>query len=399
MLIDEARELLSLEGLRLLDTIEPYASGADVVRTSSRLRREGHSPALVAAVLTQARLRERAATKFGPFAARMLFTEAALEQSTRLSVAARHAGRFRAAGIASVADLGCGIGGDALALASLDLRVSAVERDEVTAAFAAYNLAPFDNARVTTGDAESADLTGIDGVFLDPARRVAGHNSRTRQAPADWSPSLDFAFGLAEARPVGVKLSPGMERELIPAGVEAQWLTVDGETIELIVWTGPLARPGIGRAALVTGPSGDVELTGAGPSEDPPSGEIGRYIHEPAGSVIRAQLIGSLAERLDATTLEPGIAYLTGDTPSRDGLAGSFEVRELLPVDEKRLAKALRERGIGTLEIKKRGVDVDPALLRRRLGLRGNAAATLILTKQHGKRIAVLADRVPSASA
>lgn len=399
MLIDEARELLSLEGLRLLDTIEPYASGADVVRTSSRLRKEGHSPALIAAVLTQARLRERAVSKFGPFASRMLFTEAALEQSTRLSVAARHAGRFRAAGIASLADLGCGIGGDALAFASLDLEVSAVERDEVTSAFAAYNLAPFENARVTTGDAESADLGDVEAVFLDPARRTAGHNSRTRQAPADWSPSLDFAFGLASGRPVGVKLSPGMERELIPAGVEAQWLTVEGETIELLVWTGALARPGVGRAALVTGAAGDVELTGEGASDDPPVGEIGRYLHEPAGSVIRAQLIGSLADRLDATTVDPGIAYLTGEVPSSDALAASFEVRELLPVDEKRLAKALKERGIGTLEIKKRGVDVDPAVLRRRLALRGDGSATLILTKQHGKRIAVLADRVAPPSA
>ena len=42
-----------------------------------------------------------------------------------------------------VADLGCGIGGDALGFAALGLRVHAVDADEVTAAIAAYNLAPF----------------------------------------------------------------------------------------------------------------------------------------------------------------------------------------------------------------------------------------------------------------
>ncbi|MET0589550.1 MAG: class I SAM-dependent methyltransferase [Naasia sp.] len=394
MRIDEARELLSLEGLRLLDTIGPYGSGADVLRVSTRLRREGHAPALIAAVLSQARLRERAESKFGPFASRMLFTEAGLEQSTRLSVASLHAGRFRRLGAGTVADLGCGIGGDALALASVDLDVRAVERDEVTAAFAAYNLAPFDDVRVQTGDAESADLTGVDAVYLDPARRAPGHGARVRQAPADWSPSLDFAFGLGAQLPTGVKLSPGMDRELIPPGVEAQWVTVDGETIELLVWTGGLARAGVSRAAFVTGAAGTVEMTADGPSPDPISGPLGAFIHEPAGSVIRAELIGALAERLDATTVEPGIAYLTGDAPSPDPLAASFRIRDVLPFDERQLSRALRDRGIGVLEIKKRGLDIDPAVLRKRLSLRGPESAALVLTKHKGKRLAVLCDRI-----
>ena len=45
-----------------------------------------------------------------------------------------------------VADLGCGIGGDALGFAALGMRVEAVDADEVTAAIAAYNLAPFGDA-------------------------------------------------------------------------------------------------------------------------------------------------------------------------------------------------------------------------------------------------------------
>ena len=113
------------------------AADADVVRIVSRLRAAGHPPELVAAVLTQARLRTRARAKFHEFAARMLFTPDGLEQSTRLKVAARHAGRFARAGLGSVADLGCGIGADALAFAGLGMRVVAVERDEVTAAVAA----------------------------------------------------------------------------------------------------------------------------------------------------------------------------------------------------------------------------------------------------------------------
>ena len=183
--VAELRELLSSEGLRLLDEVGPIDSTADVVRIVSRLRADGHGGGLVAAVLGQARLRAKAVPKFGDFAARMLFTPDGLEQATRLRVAAMHAGRFAEAGVDVVADLGCGIGADSLAFAALDLGVLAVERDEVTAAIATYNLAPFPSARVELGDAETADLAGIGGVWLDPARRADGHRL---DDPSDWSP-------------------------------------------------------------------------------------------------------------------------------------------------------------------------------------------------------------------
>jgi predicted RNA methylase len=111
----------------------------------------------VATVLTQAKLRRRAQAKFGEFAQTMFFTEAGLEQASRLKVAAIHAGRFRDAGMKSIADLGCGIGAESLAMASLDLTVSAFELDEVTAAIASYNLASFDKVTV-----EQADVTSLD---------------------------------------------------------------------------------------------------------------------------------------------------------------------------------------------------------------------------------------------
>ncbi len=138
----ELAALLTPEGLRLLDDLPPVRTAADVAATVSRLRKGGHSPDLVSAVVGQARLRDRATAKFDAFASGMLFTRAGLEQATRLSVAAHHAHRFRAAGMSSVADLGCGIGGDAMGFAALGLRVTAVDADEVTAAIAAYNLAP-----------------------------------------------------------------------------------------------------------------------------------------------------------------------------------------------------------------------------------------------------------------
>ncbi|MCM3613047.1 class I SAM-dependent methyltransferase [Microbacterium enclense] len=393
--IAELTALLTPEGLRLLDEIGPLDNTDDAARAVSRLRAAGHSPDLVAGAVGQARLRVRAAAKFGPFAERMLFTRAGLEQATRLPIAARHAGRFRAAGIERVADLGCGIGGDALGLAGLGIRVHAVDADEVTAAIAAYNLAPFgDAATVAHARAEEVDLTGMDAVWLDPARRTAGHAETRQVASGEWSPSLEWVFALLGRIPGGVKLGPGFDRALIPDDVEAQWISADGSTIELVLWAGALARDGVRRAALVVRGDDAWELTAPDDSPDVDSRELGAFVHEPDGAVIRARLIGEVARALDAGMLSTGIAYLTSDAALTSPFVSTFRVREQLPVDTKKLAQALRARGIGTLEIKKRGVDVDPAVLRKKLSLRGDEAATLIVTRVGSKRLALLADRV-----
>ncbi|HEX4058754.1 MAG TPA: class I SAM-dependent methyltransferase [Galbitalea sp.] len=387
----ELMELLSPEGLRLLDSLPAYSSTDDVVRSVSELRKAGHGPSLVAAVLSQARLRSKARTKFGPFADRMLFTEAGLEQATRLSVAAQHAGRFKRAGLQWIADLGCGIGADALAIAALDIEVTGVERDEVTAAIASFNLAPWSNARIEQADVTEFDLAGIDGVYLDPARRNA---SKRLSNPADWSPSLDFAFGLARRFPTGIKLAPGIDRDLLPEDAEAQWVSVSRDVVEVGVWSGTLARPGIRRAALVIGDGVSNELTGPADSPDAEVGDLGEYVYEPDGAVIRARLIGDLARGLQARMLDRSIAYFTTDAYIATPFAAGFRVLEGFPFDERLLKKELAARQIGTLEIKKRGMDIDPAQLRTKLSLKGAAAATLILTRVAGKRMALLAERV-----
>lgn len=386
----ELMELLSADGLRLLDSLPPYESKADVLKMVSDLRSAGHSPALVAAVLNQSKLRARADAKFGPFAQRMLFTEPGLEQATRLSVAAIHAGRFQSAGVRRVADLGCGVGADAMAMAALDLAVTAVERDELTAAVAAYNLAPWPDVTVEHADATEFDLSGVDAVYLDPARR----DDRKRLSnPADWSPSLDFAFGLGQRLPTGVKLGPGVDRDLIPAEAEAQWISVGHDVVELGVWFGSLARAGIRRAALVIGDHGRAELTAGDDSEDVEVGPLGQYLYEPDGAVIRARLIGDLGRRVGAHMLSSGIAWLTSDQAIDTPFASRFRVVATFPLDERSLRKELAVRRIGTLEIKKRGVDIDPATFRKKLSLKGPESATLILTRVGGRHTALLAER------
>lgn len=399
--MSELRALLTPAGLELLDELGPIDTTAEVARTVSRLRAAGHSPDLVSAVVGQAHLRSKARAKFGPFAARMLFTRAGLEQATRLAVAARHAQRVRSAGFSSVSDLGCGIGGDALAFAGAGLDVRAVDADEVTAVIAAYNLAPFgESATVRQGTAEEAlggDVAGSGAVWMDPARRTSGHSETRRVSADDYSPSLDWAFDVASRIPTGIKLGPAHDRDTLPADSEAQWVSADGSVVELVLWSGALAREGVRRAALVIRGERSHELTSGADAENAPVRELGAFLHEPDGAVIRARLIGDVARSLDAGMLDEHIAYLTSDAAVTSPFVQSFRVRETLPANPKAISAALKANGIGRLEIKKRGVDVDPAAFRKKLTLRGDQEATLILARIGDQRRAILADRVPAA--
>lgn len=394
--------LLTPQGLRLLDSLGEYRED-EVLHRITRLRAEGHDPELIAAAMTQARLRTAAVAKFGEFAQHMLFTQHGLEQSTRLAVAAVHAARYVDRRLTRVADLGCGIGADALAMASSGLEVTAVELDETTAAVATVNLTPFEKARVIRGDVESLDLDALPGgrpqaLWLDPARRDTSGPARRLFDPEAFSPPLSFVESLAAAgTPVGVKMGPGLPHDAVPAGCEAQWVSHHGDVVEAALWFNELARPGVRRAALVIDEGGHHELVSATqfpeldegapePEDAPPAREAvraGDVLWEPDGAVIRAGLVQDLAERLGARLVHPRIAYLTGrgiEDPSTP-FARAYRVREVLPHTVKVLRAWVKDHGVGTLEIKKRGTDVTPEQLRRQLRPSGPHRATLVVTR------------------
>ncbi len=407
--------LLTPEGWALLEALPPYDE-ASALALGERLRRGGADADLVAAAMTQSRLRARAQAKFGPFAASMLFTPAGLEQATRLEVAAHHARRYAGAGITRVADLGCGIGGDAMALAGLDREVLAVDADETTAAIAAVNLRHWPGARVRHARAADIDLVsgrdGIgpgDGVWVDPARRTA--SGRRVLDPRQASPSWDEVMAVAAVVPAtGVKLAPGIDRDLAagaPHGAETQWVSVDGDVVEAAVWCGPLARPGLARTALVLRGGSAAEVSDVGltaPDAVTSLADVGPYLYDPDGAVVRSGLVGQVAAAVGGELLDPSIAYVSAPEHVSTPLASAFAVEEVLPFSLKTLRSHLRARGTTRVEILKRGSAVDVELLRRQLRLSGNAGtgrgaaqrpeASLLLTRVAGQPVMVIAQRL-----
>lgn len=391
--------LLSAEGWQLLSTIDPsMVSSKDAAWTlNEKLRKEGHDPQVVRAVIAQSELRYKARVKFGPFADSLIFTPAGLEQATRLTIAGLHAQRFTKAGATHVADLGCGIGTDSIALASAGLKVTAVEKDETTAAATTLNLMPFENATVVHGGAEETDLTGIDGVWLDPARRtdVSGSTRRLFD-PEAFSPPLSFVEKLVDSGlDVGVKLGPGLPHEAIPANAESVWISDHGSVIEACLWFGKLKRENVVRAALVIDKDGAHELTSPVAAKDDPVAEVGElaaHIYEPDGAVIRSHLISSLLETTGGHLLDEHIAYFTHEEQISTPFARGYKVLAVHDYNVKKLRSWVKANGIGTLNIKKRGVDATPEELRKILlaGVPKSAKnrATLMLARIGEKRVA-----------
>ncbi|MFI6939294.1 methyltransferase domain-containing protein [Streptomyces sp. NPDC050418] len=374
------RALLTDEGRALLDALRDHDS-ADELALATRLRRD-HAPELVSAALGQARFRQRAAAKFGADAALMYFTPNGVEQATRTTVAAYRARRFKALGVRSLADLCCGIGGDALALAREGIAVLAVDRDPLTCEVARANAQALGLAElieVREADVSEIDTSSYDAVFVDPARR--GGRGRIFD-PEAYSPPLSWAVEAARKAPLAaLKIAPGVPHEAVPDDAYAEWISDSGDVKEAVLWFG--TRPGTFGATLL--PAGaSMHSARATMLPDPEPRPVGRFLYEPDGAVIRAHLVAEVAKEVGGGLIDPMIAYVTSDALHATPYATAYEITDRLPFNVKKLKALLREREVGILTVKKRGSGVEPEELRRKMKLQGRNSATVFLTKVAG---------------
>jgi THUMP domain-containing protein len=347
-------------------------------------------PAVASAAVEQATLRRRGRSKFGAIADRMWFTAQGLEQATSAAAASHRAIRFGALTAAlgrpaRVADLCCGIGSDLMALTAAGCAVTGFDRDPVTVLAARMN----GESPVECVDVTSVDVNPFDAAFIDPARRSNGR--RTFDVNA-YSPPWSFVVALLTAMPTAAaKVAPGIPHDLVPAGIETEWVSIGGALKEAVLWAGRLTDGTVRRRATLL-PSGATMHAMSDADEPAPTGPMRRYLYEPDDAVVRAHLISELARSIDGVLLDATTAYLTSDRLVETPFARAFEVREVMPFSLKRLRTALRERGIGGVTIMKRGSAVDVEGLRRDLRLSGTKQGVVVLALIGGRHHAVIAD-------
>ena len=370
--LDALRFFRSPPGEGLL--AEAAALGADELRASQILR--ARFPAdLCRAALALVQLRQAAREKFS-LADHMYFDREGLEMASREEISTYRAARFHDG--QTVADLGCGIGGDLLGLAAR-CRVQAIDLDRLRLEMARLNLraAGLDAALV------QADIRHFrirtDGIFLDPARRLEGRRVRSAE---DYSPPLSFVQELRRVTPaVAVKVSPAIDEAEIPGDCEVEFISAGHQCREAVLYFGPLASAGR-RATILPGPHSLVSTPGPAVPVAPP----GSVLYDPDPALVRAHLFDELAGRLDAWKLDPQIAYLSSDTFTPTPFARGYHVQAFLPFNLKKLRQFLLREGLFPAEIKKRRFPIEPQELRQLLDLPSQGqGVTLILTRIAGR--------------
>lgn len=369
------QELLSPQGQELLQFVS--ASELSDLALGSQLR-QAYPAALVAGAMTTRDLRIKARAKFGEHASSMYFTPEALEQATRLEVARYRGAKARSLGIKKIVDLGCSIGSDMIGFALGGIEVRGVERDPLRAQMARANLAAFKIAgSVQLGDLMDEHIGQDETVFLDPARRRAGSRvfSLTNMEP-DWS------FVSAQLkRGAIVKTMPGISHDILE--YETEWISDHGDLVEACIFGGrdPL------RIATVLPERQHLSSQAEASSE---IGDVGAYLLEPDPAIIRAGLVQELAAQVSAWRIDEHIAYLSSNHLPESAFLTAYRVKEALPFQIKALTRELRSRDIGTLTIKKRGVDIVPEKVIAGMKLRGSLTATVIMTRVRGSGEAFL---------
>ncbi|GGG06100.1 hypothetical protein GCM10007304_20280 [Rhodococcoides trifolii] len=321
-----------------------------------------------AALIETVRLRRKASAKL-PSARGWLFTDDSLQQSTPELVARRRARRLVGR---RVHDVTCSIGSELDSLRTCAETVVGSDLDRVRLAMAQVNVP---DVPVLRADA-LVPVTRGTVIVADPGRRAGG---RRRHDPAALEPPLPDLVAAYRDRDIVVKCAPGLDFDRLGWDGEVEIVSLAGGVREACLWSPGLAEEGVRRRASVLADDGTAwEITDAAP-DDIPERAPGRFLVDPDGAVVRAGLVRHFAAKHRLWQLDPRIAYLTGDAlpPGIDG----FEIVDRITFSEKGLRQALASHECGSAEILVRGIDVDPAVLRPRLKLKGTRPMAVVITR------------------
>jgi hypothetical protein len=386
------RRFLTLDGVAALAvamTLRPTEANRLSVLANLRKR---FPPDLAAAAVETVLLRHKAAAKF-THAGKLFFTREGLEMASGEVVAKHRAERFRRFG--TVGDFACGIGADTLALAD-GCFVHAIDRDELHTAITTANLRALrmaDRAAVHTADLLADPLPDVPAAFADPGRRSDG---RRFLRLADYQPApAELLHRLPADFPIAFKLAPGVDvAELAAFDGEAEFISAGGELKECVLWLNGLRTAG--RRATVLTAAGPHTLAADTAMSVTHAGPIRGVLLDPNAAVVRAGLVPLLGERLGATGTDFTVQMLTTDAVPDTPFAAAYRVEAVLPADVRTVAAELRKRAVGRVTPVMRGSLLTADEFVKGLKLKGTEHRHLFLTREVGKQVAVVAERLPT---
>ncbi len=378
--IETLRALMIPAGADLLaDLSNADLSESNSLRLITELRKK-HPIDLAAAALELARLRVRGREKFGARADTMFFTREALEQATDWRVS-----RARFQGLhpsIPVLDLGCGIGGDSYTLAEAGLQVTGIDLDPLRLLMARTNVSKASFVQADLRSTLPVHPQKPPVIFFDPARRT--EDSRVFSLKK-YIPPLETieTWRFSELL---VKLSPGVDmdelREYLHPGDGLVFISLDGDLKEAVLMRGRESMPE--RRAIVVDKSG-AWLTFEGNRAEIGVSDPRGWLYEPDPAIIRAGLVQDIGAQINASLIDPTIAYLISDEAVETPYARRWQIIDWMPFNLKKLKEYLREHHIGRVTVKKRGSPITPEELIAKLKLPNTGEErVIVLTRVQG---------------
>lgn len=355
----------------------------------SQLRKQ-YPQQLATDAVGMALLRVKAQAKFA-HASKMYFTRESLEMASSETIARYRAARF--VKFPRVLDLCCGIGGDTLALAAAGREVEAIENDPVRLKMAAFNCAANGlPAHLQLLDVLTDPLPDANAAFADPGRRAEGQ--RYLSLKDYLPPPAKLVARFPHGFPLAFKLAPGVAlADLAEFKGEIEFISVDGELKECALWLGNLGTPGR-RATLLSSTGEPITLFTEEPEEPAEAEPIQQYFYDPAAAVVRAGLVPTLAAIIAGTPADATVQMLSAAEFTPTPFATAYRVYAVLPFDSRKVQAWLKSHGIGRVTVVKRGAMSDAAAVAEKWKLGGGEHRFVIVTRQRGDQVAVVAERM-----
>lgn len=324
-----------------------------------------------------------------PWASKGFFHQQGVEQKTSQALSTHHAKFF--SGVHSLCEIGTGLGFDTLEFSRVAEKVTSFDTNLLTVLFARHNLSVqgISNVDICHGEEWKSSQQKFDGYFADPSRRT-DRGERIKD-PEQYSPSLSSVLSFFEGKLFGIKVSPLV---IPPKNFEGgtEWLG-DGEDLkELVLWGGK------GSFKRVSVPSREFSFESEAQvprylSEifSPPF-----YLVEPHSSIIGSLLYPQFFASQGLHTFDSGVSYgVSKEYIVEHSMYRRFKIEEVMPLRIPDILKRSKVLDLGReTEVKKRGVEIDPNDIQKKLSKDGSNKKVIFLTRHAEKKVCLIGERI-----
>jgi hypothetical protein len=337
---------------------------------------------------------------------------------------------------ASIVDLCCGAGADAVFLAKRGLSVRAFDSNPIACSLARHNIRAHNlHGVVELSTVEEMVIDHECYVHIDPDRRPSGKRTSSLEG---MSPGWETIERIrSQCQGMSIKLAPGLKwnTQALFSGIRVDERAPD--TIRFLSkqssvrqqrWCWGLKRwpsrsvvvsmfmhqPALLRLAALSSSKESLLTHGWSASDGwfhecfemstasekylngMVTGECKSFIGDYDPGIRAAEVAPCFAERYQCNLLDSDHGFLTSADPAIHPMCRWFRIEENLPLDRKKLKEYSRSTKTRTWELKSRGIDLDLELTRKGLHIDRSteSSKTIFFTKLGNQHRAIVATEV-----